>query len=300
MSDELPMLIHIGYHKTATTWMQKHLFMPTHGYQQVMGHQDVFDMIVKPHGLRFDPELARAALKVDTGTKVPVISSEVLSGHPFQGGHESDVYAERLAAIAPNAKILVSIRDQMSIIPSVYMQYLQTMPFDRFYEGTDRPGYFGFTPEHFEYDVLVAHYQNLFGAENVYVMTQESLKTDMEGAASDLALFAGAHEYTDLAVSARKVHAASYPEYAAGALRRTNHVQTSTLNPRPIVSFGQSPDGLFKVAGGIARRWPIKPLLAGRKPISEYVAKRFEGRYVDHNKRLAEIVQNSVDLSKYC
>lgn len=307
MSDTPPLLLHVGYHKTATTWMQKHLFMPAHGFCQLLDHQHIFDLIVKPHGLRFDPAPARAAIEQAMATlapgQAPVLSSEVLSGHPFQGGHESDVYAERLALIAPGSKILLSIRDQMHIIPSVYMQYLQrggTLPYDRFFDGTSRPGYFGFTDEHFEYDVLVAHYQKLFGAENVYVLTQESLKADMDSAATALAQFAGATGFAGLQASARRVHAAGYPEYASGALRRTNHVQKSTLNPNPILSLGETPGGLFRLAGGLARRWPVSAIMAGRKPVSEHVAKRFAGRYTAHNARLAQLVQHPLDLSRYC
>lgn len=84
------LLIHIGYHKTATTWMQRQLFQPVHGYRQICGHQEVFDLIVKPHGLRFDPAPMQALISrgIESLAKgeVPVISSEILSGHPFQGG----------------------------------------------------------------------------------------------------------------------------------------------------------------------------------------------------------------------
>lgn len=307
MTSTPPLLLHIGYHKTATTWMQKHLFMPQHGYRQVLDHQQVFDLIVKPHGLRFSPApaieaIAKGMEALQPGEQ-PVISSEVLSGHPFQGGHESDVYAERLAQIAPDAKILISIRDQMRIIPSVYMQYLQrggTLPYRVFFAGITRPGYFGFTDEHFEYDVLAAHYQSLFGDDAVYVLTQESLQKDMDAASAALAGFVGARGFTGLAVSAKRVHAAGYPENAAFALRRVNHIQKSTLNPNPIVSLGETPAGLFRIVGGAARRPPFKQLLSGRKPVSDYVARHFSGRYTKHNERLQSLVRHPIDLSGYC
>lgn len=307
MTDTPPLLLHVGYHKTATTWMQKHLFAPEHGFRQIMGHEGIFDLIVKPHGLRFDAGRARDAVAAGLETcqegEVPVMSSEILSGHPFQGGHESDVYAERLASISPGAKILLSIRDQMRIIPSVYMQYLRrggTMPHDKFFEGINSPGYFAFTPEHFEYDVLVAHYQNLFGAENVYVLTQESLKTDMDAASASLAEFAEATGFDGLVPEAKRVHAPGYPEYAAPLLRRVNHIQKSTLNQHPIVAIGKTPKGLFRFIGATSRNWPIRSLLGGRASVSAYVAKRFAGRYTDSNKRLAEIVRHPLDLSTYC
>lgn len=306
MTDTPPLLLHVGYHKTATTWMQKHLFMPVHGFRQILDHQQVFDLIVKPHGLRFDPAPARAAITEGLASlrpgEVPVISSEILSGHPFQGGHESDVYAERLARIIPEAKILVSVRHQMRIIPSVYMQYLQrggTLPYDRFFDGTTRPGYFGFTDEHFEYDVLVAHYQALFGADAVYVVTQESLQADLDGASAALAAFADADEFSGLVQSAQRVHAAGYPEYAAAVLRRINHIQKSTLNPNPVIAVGETPGGLFRLAGAAARRWPVRALLADRRPVSEHVARRFAGRYTSHNARLAELVRHPLDLNLY-
>ncbi|MFZ1725333.1 MAG: hypothetical protein WAU13_01575, partial [Albidovulum sp.] len=106
-------LLHIGYHKTATTWMQQLLFVPAHGYRQIAGHSEVFDHIVAPHGLSFDPAVMRrhiaGALQELGAAEVPVMSSEILSGHPFFGGVDSDVYARRLAAIVPEARILISI-----------------------------------------------------------------------------------------------------------------------------------------------------------------------------------------------
>lgn len=300
------LLLHVGYHKTATSWMQNLLFVPGHGYQQISTHKEVFSRIVQPHGLRFDPAPMRALIAERMAGlgegEVPVISSEILSGHPFLGARESDVFAERLKQIAPDARILVSIRAQMSILPSVYMQYILrggTMPYDRFFQGTEEPGYFGFSPEHFEYDRLIARYQALFGAENVYILTQESLKADMDGAVKALADFAGAVKFNGLMVSARRVHAASYPEYGVGVLRRLNHVQHSTLNPTPIISLGRTPRGLYKVAGYLLRRPPLSTLLADYRPVSTYVRARFQGHFTESNRQLSAIVTHPIDLSAY-
>jgi hypothetical protein len=301
-----PLLLHVGYHKTATTWAQRRLFTPEHGFRQIAFHEEAFEHVVKPHGLRFSPEpmqkiIADARKTLEPG-EVPVLSSEILSGHPFQGGHESDVYAERLKAIAPDARILISIRAQVKMIPSVYMQYLLrggTMPYDQFFEGKATLGYFAFTPEHFEYDVLVAHYQKLFGADNVYVLTQESLQADMDGAVTALAAFAGATRFDGLKPEARARTGVSYPEYAAPVLRRINHVQTSTLQPRPVMSLGETPYGLYKLAGYALKKPPFSTLLKGRKPVSAYAKAHFTGRYMLSNAKLAKISTYPLDLSEY-
>ena len=301
-----PILLHVGYHKTATTWMQAFLFTPAHGYRQIATHEEVFAHIVRPFGLPFDPTPMKALIAERCAAladdETPVISSEILSGHPFRGGHEGAVYAERLAQIIPDARLLFSVRNQTRMLPSVYMQYVLrggTMPYDQFFEGTKELGYFGFTPEHFEYDRLVARYQALFGVQNVFVLTQESLKDDMDKAAHLLATYAGATRFSGLVPEAKRVYAPSYPEYAAPVLRRINYVQASTLNPRPILRLGTTPYGLYRAAGFCLRRWPFKPLLGSYTPVSDYVQKHFKGRYSESNKRLAGLIGPSLDLKGY-
>ena len=301
-----PLLLHVGYHKTATTWMQDCLFQPECGFRQLANHTEVFRKIVRPHGLAFDASHMRALISERRTTllpgEVPVVSSEILSGNLFYGGRESDSYAARLAEIAPEARILISIRSQLRILPSAYMQYVLrggTMPPERFFEGTNIPGYFGFAAEHFEYDRLVALYQRLFGAENVYVQTQESLQKDMDAAAGGLARFAGAERFVGLDAAARKVLYPSYPEHAAGVLRRINHIQRSTLNPSPIIALAETPRGLFKLAGYALRKPSIASLLGHRKPISDLVRARFTGHFVASNARLAGLLTPGTDLSAY-
>jgi hypothetical protein len=299
-------LLHVGYHKTATSWMQNLLFVPEHGYRKIADHSDAFEHIIGPHGLSFDPSfmrrhIAKAMENLNPG-EVPVISSEILSGHPFFGGVNSDVYAHRLALIAPDARILISIRSQMKILPSVYMQYLLrggTMTPAQFFSGETELGYFAFRPQHFEYDRLIRLYQSLFGAENVHVLTQESLKADMDAAAVRLAKFCDNTVFAGLNPSARQVYAPGYPEFEVPVLRRVNHVQRSVLNPNPMISLGTTPKGLYRACGGILRRLPFAHLLDKHRPVSAYVAKQFASYFSASNARLAELVGKDVDLSDY-
>lgn len=303
---DTPLLLHVGYHKTATTWMQAQLFRPEHGYRMLADHDEIFARVVQPHGLLFTPGPAQAliaerAAGLPAG-HVAVLSSEILSGHPFHAGQMSDDYARRLKAIAPQARILISIREQLKILPSVYMQYVLrggTLPYDRFFSGTDWPGFFGFRPEHFEYDRLVALYQELFGAENVYVLTQESLQTDMDAACAGLAAFAGNSAYDGLDESARRVRGASYPEYTVPVHRRLNHFYRSPVNPGPLLPIDPSEHLLRRAVIAILRRPPFSTLFQGKKPVSDYVRKHYAGRFAASNARLSGIVAHPIDLSAY-
>ena len=300
-----PLLIHVGYHKTATTWMQAELFQPAHGFRMLASHEEIFARVVQPHGLWFEPGPMQALI-AEREAGLPeghcaVVSSEILTGHPFHGGQMSDDYARRLKAIAPEARILISIRAQLRILPSIYMQYLLrggTLTPERFFAGTDVPGFFGFRAEHFEYDRLVALYQALFGRDRVHVLTQESLQADIEAASAALAGFAGATAFAGLVERARKVRGASYPEYAAPVLRRVNHLRASPMNPGPALPLDPSGHRLFRAAGYALRKPPFPALLGSRKPVSAFVARSFAGRFAASNARLAALVPGC-DLSAY-
>ncbi|WP_210528778.1 hypothetical protein [Rubellimicrobium arenae] len=301
-----PLLLHVGYHKTATTWMQNALFTPVHGYRQVLSHKEVFDGLLRPHGLQFAPDAMRDLIAERRAqvpdNETPVISSELISGNPFFGGRESDDYARRLRDVAPDARILVSIREQTRILPSVYMQYIRrggTMPIARFFDGESELGYFGFAPEHFEYDRLVGLYQDLFGAENVFVLPQEGLRKAMDDTAASLAEFAGNTGFQGLSPEARKVRGASDPEYAVPVLRRVNHIRTSALDRTPAISLGPASDSVFKGTSYLLRRPFVNSMFKARTPVSDYVRSRFAGHYAASNARLRDLVRHPVDLTSY-
>ncbi len=300
------LVFHIGYHKTATSWMQTRLFTPAHGFFPVGDHHDAFAHIVRPSNFEFDPGAVRALLDERQAqapeNHVRILSSEILSGHPVYGGRESDLYARRLHEIAPDARILISIRNQMKILPSVYMQYVRrggTMPYTRFFREEDDLGFFGFRAAHFAYDALIGLYQSLFGADRVVVVTQESLQNDLAGASAALASRLGAGAFTGLDPEALKPFAPSYPEYAVPLLRRINHVQKSVINPTPIVALGTTPDGMDRWVGALTRRKPLVTWFGGRKPVSDYVKRQFDGVYAASNARLGEMLGDQVDLRGY-
>lgn len=304
MSDRL--LIHIGYHKTATTWMQYRLFTPANGYRKLCGHREVDAHVVRPHGLRFDPapmrDLIAAALRDLPDPLVPVISSEILSGNPFYGGWSSEIFAERLRQIAPQARILVSIRRQMRILPSVYMQYLLrggTMTAPQFFAGTAEPGYVGFDAAHFEYDRLIGLYRSLFGADRVFVLPQESLQTAPDDILMRLARFSGNDSFAGLSAKALRPLITSYPEHAAPFLRRVNHLRRSTLNPNPVVNLDFGRQTLYRAVGYATRTRPVMRALGRRRPISDHVRQVFGAHFGASNQRLKAMLGDRTDLPGY-
>lgn len=300
------LLIHIGYHKTATTWMQTRLFHTQHGYRQLLSHREVHDLITAPHSLVFDPTQAQAVIRARMSDlkpdEVPIISSEILTGLPFRGGRESVDFARRLKLIAPDARILASIRAQLKILPSVYMQYLLrsgTMTPRQFFTEPADIGYNRFSPLHYEYDRLLGYYQQLFGAENVFILQQERLRNGAEAAAADLATFCDNKGFKGLSPEAKAPHAPSYPEYAVPVLRRVNHFQRGALHENPILRLGDETMGAYRKVGYLLRHLPFQKRLEKYKPVSAFVEAHFAGYFDASNARLAEISGNPLDLHGY-
>lgn len=295
-----PLLVHVGYHKTATTWLQGTVFQPENGFRQVMSHDEIFDQIITPHGLIFDPEPPRRSLQErrqgEVQGVVDVISLEALSGNPITGGRESDDYARRLADIVPGARILITIREQIRIIASVYMQYLVragTAPPGAFFDGAGTGGYFGFDPVHFEYHRLVGLYQSLFGPENVCVLPLELIASDQAAAVNHLAEFSGNRLLADW--TARPARGVSYPETAAPLLRRANYFRRGPMNPNPIVNLGPVSAFGYRASGGLIRRFGRK----ARKPVTDLARARFGGCFADSNRQLRDSLAHPVPLPGY-
>ena len=186
-------IVHIGYHKTATTWFQKTF------YPSVTSHAYVDRLKVKAAffpdtPFTFDPEQAREVLELPEG-KPPILCEEELSGYLHNGGlggYLSAEMARRIKAVFPDARIVIFVRAQPSMIAACYQQYIRgggTHGVRRYLfpanylHGAAADGYkvprFSFA--HFDYDRLVAHYDALFGRENVMVVAYEAFSRDAAG-----------------------------------------------------------------------------------------------------------------------
>lgn len=198
-----PDIIHIGYHKTATTWLQRDVFPRVRGAQFV-GSDYARGVLLPGSAFTFDPDRARAALGPRQGRLI--LSHEGLVGHYINGGMLgalSREMAHRLRATFPDAHVLIVIRSQPEMIASTYVQYLRMggrspLAHWLFPERHDRryrkyplkcPA---FLLDHFAYGHLIEHYRQVFGPERVHVRLYEALRTDpqafLDGLCRDLGL----------------------------------------------------------------------------------------------------------------
>jgi hypothetical protein len=186
-------IVHIGYHKTATTWFQRNVY-PLATSHRWVPREATRQALLDPFGLSFDPAEARRKLTDPHDRRPVVICEENLSGYLHNGGLHglmAPEAARRIKAVWPDARIVMLIRCQPAVIAASYVQYVRgggtygprryLFP-GRYLTGAFRHPYKAprFALEQFEYDRLIGFYDALFGPANVTVLPYEELRRDPE------------------------------------------------------------------------------------------------------------------------
>jgi sulfotransferase family protein len=197
-------LVHIGYHKTGTNWLQDEFFGdPATGYRWLDKRPVTHPVnrLIRARPLDFDAPGLRAEFEpliteaAGLGL-LPVLSFGRLSGHPYSGGYDTKEIADRLKQVFPEARILIVIREQRSMILSTYKQYVRAggaSTLEQFLLPARKHGWRvpGFHFGHFEYDRPIRYYQSLYGREAVLTLPYEQFVADGRGFVEAIARFAG-------------------------------------------------------------------------------------------------------------
>ena len=170
--------IHIGLHKTATTFLQKEVFPKIEGIRY-------YNLLESKNRQLL---LSLATISKETNEKI-LISDEDLSGSPwiFDNGYSVSLRYRILYALHrlfPDAKLIVGIRDKSSWLKSVYKQVRRMNPFitkDTFKKSFDR--------RYLDFDTYIDCIKSLWGEKNVYIYKYEDLLTNPQKFVRDLCNF---------------------------------------------------------------------------------------------------------------
>ncbi len=203
-------LIHVGLHKTASTFLQHKVFPLFTQYEflgkSYLGYNSAFNRLIYGDDTLYQGSAIRQELRliynriVSTSASGLILSEEELSGHPEYNYLNRGAVARRLAENFPNAEILLVLRGQLDMICSLYNQFvkvgrftghldrtflhssLEEMTLAEWYDGKN-PHISGrfvnhqsfMIPDHFRYSALYSFYASLF--PKVHVLLFEELQT---------------------------------------------------------------------------------------------------------------------------
>lgn len=300
------MLIHIGYHKTGTTLLQRRLFRSAKaGYLFAGGVEELQPVFVEVNAFDFRPDKARIlfAPKFEQAKRrgmVPVLSFERLSGAPHQGGYDSQQVADRLADTFPEARVLIVIREQRSMILSLYKTYVRmggSASLEDYLnplEGSElRTTLFRY--DYLEYDKLIGYYQQLFGEENILALPYELLRRNPARFLKRVEKFSGAHSMSGVELPEVNVSPAPLP------LMVKRHVNKwlvqGPLNASPVLPLRVKNRDLLKPFNRISRSLPRKLQLAGEGRWQRLIATSISGKYESSNAVTSALAKT--DLQKF-
>ena len=295
-------LIHPGFHKTGTTFLQNRVFNDERVFRPLWSHGEIDQYVIRPHDLDFTPEPGREDIVTRRHPRRPelidIVSSETLCGQPFTGSREAVMQASRLKAIFGDAKIMFTVRKQPSIIRAIYIQYLTMgglLSPEAFFDRQSRYGYFSFDPHVFEFHKLVEFYGELFGPGNVLVLTQEELQRGLDEFVQRLRMFCGvAGADTPIPLGDKGREGMSPPPSGIPLLRMANRFRTVAVNaesPARLAVFGS-----LLVKAAYRQTWFFR---GQGERLDTAIKDRFSGMFAESNARLQRFAPSDLRALGY-
>lgn len=181
----MPVLFHIGYPKTATTWFQESFFPRVKNYRYI--HRDITNKhFFFSDSFTFNSTEVKHELGLDQSNEKLLLSSELMVtaiNFSWQSGNYARVCAQKIKEVFPSAQIIIFLRNQQSLFASAYQQYLKnggTYSLKKYlYSGRV------FAFEHLLFDLMIEYYDSLFGKENVHIFFYEEFRRDPDSFLDD-------------------------------------------------------------------------------------------------------------------
>lgn len=287
---------HIGWHKTATSWLQQVVFrehpetsLYLDGSSKYVGDPLFRELLVVPDH-RFDARRLRARIESIPATdhQVVLVSNERLSGHPCSGGFDAIRIAERLQAAAPEGQVLMVVREQAELLESTYRQMVRMGWIGEPTHLFDPPNWRtpGFDLSQFEFDLIIDRYKALFGEHRIKVLSYADLMADRIAFVSEITRF--------LRIGASRISEQQYQQVVNRSRsprqirvqRRINRFRRSEFNPFPVWELPQAWAGAAVRATGL--------LDDGAPLLTQAAVERIRAHFADSNQRLWE--RHGVDI----
>jgi len=303
-------IIHIGYQKTGTTWLQKMVF-PRLGNIVYHGkHGDtplpwLSELIAELKRHPFHRDLSGMRKKIDrieneyNENTTHVLSCEGFVGTPVLGGIDAEHILNGVFDVFRNPKIIVTIRNQMALMVSLYKQYVLAggtlTPYEYFNVTTPSNR---FSLEFLCFDRMISHLTEKTGGENVLVLPLESIQQNRQKAINRLCAFVGVSPLS-MTNEHNSVIRQGNPDIKTYHLRRLNHFCPSLMNPS---------GGMF--VNSFLSKWILALIKWGisleerrdtfynrpRTILDDDDKKRFRSIFADSNRNLQKLVSD--DLSE--
>ena len=293
-------IFHVGHHKTATSWLQSRYFIDHPQINLISNSKAPWDdkllnYLIGSTQRNFNTsrciKIFNDQLQSDEEDHINMISAERLSGHPFSGGYDSFIIAERIYSCFPKAKIIIVVRNQIDMLRSIYQQLVKEGYLGNFTDFIKSKRWKGttFSMDFLEYDLLISKYIELFSEKNVLILVYEDLRKNQQMYLNSISSFLNI-EGIDYRSNDDRVNK-SLKNTQIRAMRLINQFRKTELNPFPIIKIHK------KFVNGLSRI--LSPCFVFAKPelIENDEIEYIKSYYSESNQRLRKLL--SRDLLQY-
>jgi len=294
--EDVPVLVHVGPHKTGTSWLQKKLLLQAQGIVYGLSFTPSHQAFLLPRPEDFSTDEARALFapmleKARAESKPFVISDEALGGRPFGQRFVRNAAAERIARTFPHAQILITTRTQNSVILSMYSEYLR-YGFASSLQGflSQDTGNPNIQPlldlRSYEWDRFIRIYEGYFPSEQVHAVPMEWGLKDATHYPGFLEKLLGRPLDISADLEVSSVERESFSGWALEALRHANKLY-------PQDSRYQSKGGRFSpnsIAYQVNRLTPKAARANSKTKMRQIVSEAIADRFAASNRRFQERV----------
>ena len=284
-------IIHIGFPKTGTTYLQKNVYPYLEGikYYDYKTSDSLFYDIIFLDDLDYDADKNKETFETYLSGNSVLFSFESLAGAPFiYKGLNRSLIPGRLKGIGFN-KVIITLRNQVDTIDSMYRQYVVQGGVMRFRDFIDleekwllsiRPFNLGYL----QYDKLINQYYDVFGKENVLVLLQEDLRRKKQTVIASMESFTGDTSFQEPRRDQSKNESLS--NLSIKLLRICNHFIFTSQKPNNLLSNKISTYYVRRVFAVILDPYFLRFFSSKKAFMSEQQKKYLKAFYKPSNERL--------------
>ncbi|WEG12876.1 sulfotransferase domain-containing protein [Pullulanibacillus sp. KACC 23026] len=298
--------LHIGYHKTATTFLQRIIFPKLKQLNYINKTGEALkrmNQIRTKKLTKKEIESFRKFINKKDNGKPILISNEGFSGNPLHSKKTKKQFEvlEDLRKIFPPSEfdvhIIVGIREQVSLLTSLYLQYIKmggVLDGSSFIEHCQQIGVL----ENFNFFHTLHKIEELFGRDRMYVMVYERFRDQFRDELLQLLNYMGEKEipvYKD----EEQLRNKSLGQLQLTVTRRLNKLFKTSFNPQGKFSFIEVPGlGTLTPRRLIQNKWSNRiHYKSYRFPMDRQTA--IKERYETGNRRLSEVYNISLPENYY-
>jgi hypothetical protein len=294
-------IIHIGYPKTATTFLQRSVFPAISEINYIDYHQsvDLLSPLIYLDDLDYSMKEVKEKLAPFFNDSLTLMSFEGLCGAPFiYKGLARSAIAKRLKELGFN-KVIITLRDQVSLIDSIYRQHILQGGVVRFKDFVDIDGKFNlynrsFNLEYLNYFKLIKHYQEIFGVQNVIVLSHQELVADQQLYVKKLLHFINP-DSPEFEISTKSENSA-LSNLAINLLRIVNHFIFTSQKPNHLIWNKISTKYVSKAFQAILNPYLFRFFSSKKSYVKSRERDFLKQYYAQSNAQLIELLGNDFSL----